>query len=802
MITTTLSSDKSRAFGFYKDTLRRLKSFILFYGAVGFVFFPLQYLMSILRDSRPYFMGMGQVFNTVSLVFYGPFLCVIPVIVAAQIFGYMHSKKAVDLYHALPIRREEMLLSSFAAGMTAILAPLALNYAVVILLKAVRFGGGEEVVQVFINFLYVAVVSFAALAIATFVFTQVGTKFDAIVITLGLYVILPALYLLTLVFMSEQLYGFNVDQSVNWNLLLGLSPQLLFYYIYGGEQALGRGEGVPTLATGNLTAIAWLVISVLLLVAAAAIYRRRKSEMAENTSTGGILKIFIKIAATYLASVLMGFIFQGVFGVGSDDFSMFLLGVALGAVLFYLTAEIVLSRSFKAVFKSLPMAGGLAAVLCLFAFLMHQGGFGYVAHIPKVEDVASVTVNYRGTYGDSEREGKTGDYVGVVTLEGDEAKALMVELHRISVEEYQKYHGEVPDDSRYYRGYSYINLDYKLKSGGTMSRSYSSKSDAFLQCLAKLEANGEFIQKTHPVFRTNYQDLRQVTLTGASGVGIVPLTLNEEEMNQLFTCMQEDLLGRTYEQLTSGKPAIGFIDISYNFADRYSGLSRYGRYNPNSFAYDSSSSGYHGNLLAGYPEENFFLDGRLTLTEDFQKTVSFLREKGYGDLLELKAGDVTGLVFRHPSYDGYNSEVISQVSNYNFHVYNTSSQNWKEEHGYVVYRDDPAVIAEILPKLHSSVINGYQCIRVDYVVDESQSGNPAMEFPGGSVSTQSSYGYLLLEDLPEDVRDELALIDPDFLYNTQDGHSPVWAETAYNATYSYAGNDVQIVEKSTEAVAQ
>ena len=158
MITTTLSSDKSRSFGFYKDTLRRLKSFIFFYGAVGFVFFPLQYLMGVLRDNGYYFMGLGEVFNAISMVFYGPFLCVVPVIVAAQIFGYMHSKKAVDLYHALPIRREELLLSSFAAGFTAILGPLALNYAIVILLKAVRFGGGQEVGKVVINFLYAAVI--------------------------------------------------------------------------------------------------------------------------------------------------------------------------------------------------------------------------------------------------------------------------------------------------------------------------------------------------------------------------------------------------------------------------------------------------------------------------------------------------------------------------------------------------------------------------------------------------------------------------------------------------------------------
>ena len=37
--------------------------------------------------------------------------------------------------------------------------------------------------------------------------------------------------LVTMLFMSEHLYGFNVDQSINWKLLLGLSPAAVFFYL-------------------------------------------------------------------------------------------------------------------------------------------------------------------------------------------------------------------------------------------------------------------------------------------------------------------------------------------------------------------------------------------------------------------------------------------------------------------------------------------------------------------------------------------------------------------------------------------
>ena len=45
------------------------------------------------------------------------------------------------------------------------------------------------------------------------------------------------------------------------------------------------------------------------------------------------------------------------------------------------------------------------------------------------------------------------------------------------------------------------------------------------------------------------------------------------------------------------------------------------------------------------------------------------------------------------------------------------------------------------------------------MVNENLTANGAMEFPGGSVSNQGAYGYLAIDDLPEDVREELAEID-------------------------------------------
>ena len=103
MITITLSSDKAGVLALQRH-IGAPETFILFYaGCSGFVFFPQSNLMGVLRDKwLLHFMGLGEVFNAISMVFLRtPFLCVVPVIVAAQILAICIPKVRWTC-HALP----------------------------------------------------------------------------------------------------------------------------------------------------------------------------------------------------------------------------------------------------------------------------------------------------------------------------------------------------------------------------------------------------------------------------------------------------------------------------------------------------------------------------------------------------------------------------------------------------------------------------------------------------------------------------------------------------------------------------
>ncbi len=73
MITRESSFSKPRFLSFYRSTLRRFRGFAFFYGALGFVFLPLQYILNLLdrggADALRNLIGPAQVYNVVSVFF-------------------------------------------------------------------------------------------------------------------------------------------------------------------------------------------------------------------------------------------------------------------------------------------------------------------------------------------------------------------------------------------------------------------------------------------------------------------------------------------------------------------------------------------------------------------------------------------------------------------------------------------------------------------------------------------------------------------------------------------------------------
>ena len=95
MTTARSSFSFSRVLPFYRNMLRRHRGSALFYGALGFLFLPVQYLLTILQNQdradlsdfvRWTFSGPAQIYNGFSAFFFTALMLVVPLIVAVNLF--------------------------------------------------------------------------------------------------------------------------------------------------------------------------------------------------------------------------------------------------------------------------------------------------------------------------------------------------------------------------------------------------------------------------------------------------------------------------------------------------------------------------------------------------------------------------------------------------------------------------------------------------------------------------------------------------------------------------------------------
>lgn len=184
MTTARSSFSFSRVLPFYRNMLRRHRGSALFYGALGFLFLPVQYLLTILQNQdradlsdfvRWTFSGPAQIYNGFSAFFFTALMLVVPLIVAVNLFSYLHNRRSVDVYHSLPLTRCELYAACCMTGITLIWAPLAVNF---LLTAAVSFLlPGASAGMILLDLLCWMAVTLAIFAITAFCAVQLGTDF-------------------------------------------------------------------------------------------------------------------------------------------------------------------------------------------------------------------------------------------------------------------------------------------------------------------------------------------------------------------------------------------------------------------------------------------------------------------------------------------------------------------------------------------------------------------------------------------------------------------------------------------------
>jgi hypothetical protein len=422
-------------------------------------------------------------------------------LIPLQIHGYMNSKKNLDVYHALPIKRQDLFLTSLIASILIIAGPFTIGW----------FSGGLLMMNDTFTFFvilerYIVLLSVSSVILSIVLFTMMntGTTLDAFLYSLTLNFLPLLAYGAYILFVQTILLGFTIGDLTKYITVI-----FPIWAMFDNGFALRSGLWHSAYAN----AFYWLIVTTVFIIIANQFYLRRKSEKAEKPFTN---KTFFPVVSGLIVILSVIFEYCVIYNLNSTSaytsfynpinfiFPLFLSGV------FYLVMDAIAQRGFKHLFKAFLTYLIIAAVaLTIIVGGIFTKGFGYASKIPTLDNIQSIQLEYNdysklvlpspSTYNDTSYPNQF-NYQPVLTLTTAEDIKTVYDLHKIIISEFKwvDYNFSVgnggnlvkiieeqkgytksykplpyPVETSYGGNQVNIKITYHLKNGSKLQRSYS-----------------------------------------------------------------------------------------------------------------------------------------------------------------------------------------------------------------------------------------------------------------------------------------------------------------------------------------
>ena len=379
------------------------------------------------------------------------------------LFGDLYNARLCNALHAMPLTRECWFFTNIASALVFTLVPNA----VFSLMVMPMLGSAWSLGLWF--FLGTTLQYLFFLGTAAFSAMLSGNRF-AQVLLYGLINFLSLLFYWFACTLYEPLmYGvsINAEDFTIWCPVYTMAESYDLIDVIRTEIALPDGsfDYPGTVAEILFDSGSWwylvicTAIGIALGAAALALYRRRALEAAGDfIAVKAVEPVFL-----VLFTLGVGAFFQ-LFGRSVGNTMEEYLFLVLGLVVGYFTGRMLILRTTR-VFqkKSFLGLGAIAAVLVLSIVLFAMDAFGIVRHVPKQEDVKSISFSNAHYH---HQVIEVTDPAGMNTIQ---------DIHRYAVENIPEGWNATYPTNDYYNGiyYTTLYLTYEFEDGSHMERRYS-----------------------------------------------------------------------------------------------------------------------------------------------------------------------------------------------------------------------------------------------------------------------------------------------------------------------------------------
>lgn len=482
-------------------------------------------------------------------------------VLCVSLFGYMQKKRSVDLFHALPVGRESLLLGRWCAGLTVLSVPVILDFLSLWIIGAaygVAVTPGYQTPLVLM--LWVLLMGAAAFTFCMFMMICTGTTLDAVLSALGVNAGYPLLILCVYHIAGMLIPGFYGDAFQHLGVLTAFAPFAAAFAVVMRVQS-------------RWVLVWWLVMTALLLGGSVLLYRRRRSETAEDNFAFPLPKLLVRFLVTAVGGCGFGLFLSGTANANTN----FFVGVIFGSLATHVIVEALYSRGFGHLKKSFAWYGVFAAAFVVFYGVLCTGLFGYDTRIPDASQVESVSINADSYWNGS----------GSQLVYSENFRNRILELSPtirepeniktvvgIQQELIREYRSGFPYGLKKNRGNG-LSLSYHMKDGSVFTRTYRSYSDQMnlekilTPAYDKLDGMQEFIETSDLIFYLSPESLKGIEVYNGKADSKT-FVLSTEKAEQFQKAVKQDFFdgkinNRRYEMSQPSE----YLNISVDYRENF-----------------------------------------------------------------------------------------------------------------------------------------------------------------------------------------------------------------------------------------
>lgn len=386
------------------------------------------------------------------------------ILTAVKSFYYLLSKKQVNVYLSLGIKRNAMFTNRLVSGVISLFVAVFVPILIIYITNIVCFGMSAHLTKLFIYFVSLLFVcGLSGFTIASAMMMVSGNIFEAALSTLAFtvipYLAFNTVYSLAWGYLKGYIRNYDNDMLMQvftpWTMAINLQNE--YNQVYMGETYDYSDQVTPTsilsLLTRDTTAekfkvpeylnvdwgfilpvVMWLVISLVLIGVTFYLFNKRKAEHANSLGkfpvSRAVICTCIFAAITYIGSEW--------FGSEYNISVMFVITVAATLIAYFLV-QLILTRKPKTAFKSMKWCYVLVGVFAVCTILINTGFLGTYNKIPDKADVKSVTIEATELSG-YQHFIHPWDYTeNYVESSTDESKQVVLEAYELLKEEKVEY---------------------------------------------------------------------------------------------------------------------------------------------------------------------------------------------------------------------------------------------------------------------------------------------------------------------------------------------------------------------------